>query len=68
MISLFTLNVSEDILNKFNDLEIHNYYVNFCIPTAFIYENNKLIRQIENADYDRINSCLVELRGREKGT
>lgn len=68
MISLFTLNVSEDILNKFKDLEIHNYYVNFCAATAFIYKDDKLVKQIEDADYDRINSCIIELRGREKGT
>lgn len=66
MISLFTLNVSEDILNKFNDLEIHNYYINFCSPTAIISQDGRIVKQIENADYDRINSCLVELRGRKE--
>ncbi len=63
MIKLFTLNVSEEILNKFKDLEINSYYVNFCSPTAIISKDGRIVRQIDNATYDRINTCLSELRG-----
>lgn len=62
MIKLFTLNISEEVLNKFKDVEIHNYYTNFCSPTAIIFKDDRIIKQIENADYDRINSCILELR------
>ena len=62
MIKIFTLNVGEEILNKFKDLEIHSYYDNFCTPTAMVYKNNKFIKLINDANYARINSCILELK------
>lgn len=64
MIRLFTLNVSKEILNKFKDLEVYSYFDKFCIPTAQIWVDNKFIKLIKDADYDRINSCILELGGR----
>ena len=60
MIKLFTLNISEEILNKFKDIEVHNYYCDNCNPVAFIYEDD--IMHINDANYDRINSCILRLR------
>lgn len=62
MIKLFTLNVSEKILNKFKDIEVHSYYDNICIPVAFIYKDDKLMYLINEANYDRINSCILKFR------
>lgn len=68
MIKLFTLNVSENILNKFKDVEIHAYKDNICIPVAFIYEDEELLYEIIGADYDRISASIFELRGRKKSS
>ena len=66
MIRLFTLNVSEEILKKFKDLEVYSYFDKFCTPVAQIWYNNKFVKLIRDADYDRINACILELRRREK--
>lgn len=68
MIKIFTLNVSEEVLNKFKDVEIHSYYTNFCSPMALIFKDTDVVRRIENANYDRINSCILELRRRKEST
>jgi len=62
MIKLFALNVSENILNKFKDIEIHAYKDDIYIPVAFIYEDDELKCEIINANYGRINACILELR------
>ena len=67
MIRLFTLNVSEEILNKFKDLEVYSYFDKFCIPTTQIWVDNKFVKLIKDADYDRINTSILELRRREEG-
>jgi hypothetical protein len=63
MIKIFTLNVSEEILNKFKGFEIHSYFDNICIPTAFIYVDDNLKYKIRKADYDRINTYISKLGG-----
>ena len=63
MIRVFTLNVSEDILNKFKDIEVNSYYCDNCNPVAFIYEDDILKYHINDANYVRINSCILKLRG-----
>jgi hypothetical protein len=62
MIKIFTLNVSEEILNKFKRFEIHSYFDNICIPTAFIYVDDRLKYKVKEANYDRINSCILKLK------
>lgn len=64
MIKIYALNVSEEILNKFKDFEIHQYVDSICIPIVHIYEDDELKCEIINADYDRINSCILKLGGR----
>ena len=68
MIKIYALNVSEEILNKFKDFEIHQYVDNICIPTAFIYVDESLKYKVREANYDRINSCILRLRRREEGS
>lgn len=60
-----TLNVSEEVLNKFKNFEVHAYYDNFSLPTAIIVENNDTVL-INDADYDRISFGIIQLRRREK--
>lgn len=67
MIRLFTLNVSEEVLNKFKDFEIREYFDNFSMPTAIISLDNTFSKVILYPNYDRINSCILELVGRKKG-
>lgn len=62
---IYTLNVSEEVLNKFKNFEVHAYYDNFSLPTAIIVENNNMVL-ISNADYDRISFGIIQLRRREK--
>ena len=62
MIRIFTLNISENTLNKFKNIEVHSYYDNICIPVAFIYEDDKLMYLVNEASYDRINSCILKFR------
>lgn len=62
MIKIFTLNVSEETLNKFKGFEIHSYFDNICIPTAFIYVDESLKYKVREANYDRINSCILRLK------
>jgi hypothetical protein len=68
MIRIFALNVSEEILNKFKDFEIHQYVDSICIPIVHIYEDDNLKYEIINADYGRINACILKLRGREESS
>lgn len=68
MIKIYALNVSEEILNKFKDFEIHQYVDSICIPVVHIYEDDELKYEIINADYGRINACILELRRREKSS
>ena len=68
MIRIFALNVSEEILNKFKDFEIHQYVDSICIPIVHIYEDDDLKYEIINADYGRINTCILKLRGREESS
>jgi len=63
MIKIFAINVSEEVLNKFKDFEIHSYYDTFCLPMVHIYNNDELLYEIIDANYDRINTCIRELRG-----
>jgi hypothetical protein len=62
---IYTINVSEEILNKFKDFEVHAYYDNFSLPTAIIVVNSNMIL-IKDADYDRISFGIIQLRRREK--
>ena len=66
MIRLFTLNISEEILNNFKGFEIHSYSDNFSTSVAEVYEDDNLICKMFNPDYDRINSCILGLRRREE--
>lgn len=66
MIKIFTLNVSEEILNKFKGFEIYSYFDNFSTPLAELYEDDTLIVKMFNPDYDRINSGILGLIGRKK--
>lgn len=66
MIKIYALNVSEEILNKFKDFEVHQYIDTFCLPIVHIYEDDNLKYEIIDADYGRINACILELRGRKK--
>lgn len=69
MIKIYALNVSEEILNKFKDFEVRAYYDNFnTLPIVYIVEDEELKFVINEADYGRINACILELRRREKGT
>ena len=63
MIRIFALNISENILNKFNNLEVHRYYDKICIPVATIWKDDKLIYTVKEPTYDRINTCILELGG-----
>ena len=60
-----TLNVSEEILNKFKNFEVHAYYDNFSLPTAIIVEDNNMVL-VNDADYDRISFGIIQLRRRKK--
>lgn len=66
MIRLFTLNVSEEILNKFKDFEIREYFDNFSTPTAIVSLDSTFSKVILYPSYDRINSYILELIGRKK--
>jgi len=66
MIRIFTLNVSEEILNKFKDFEIREYFDNFSTPTAIVNLDDTFSKVILYPSYDRINSCILELRRRKK--
>ena len=66
MIKIYTLNVSEEILNKFKGFEIHSYFDNFSIPLAELYEDDTLIVKMFNPNYDRINSGILGLIRRKK--
>ena len=69
MIKIYALNVSEEILNKFKDFEVRAYYDNFnTLPIVYIVEDEELKFVINEADYGRINACILKLRRREKGT
>lgn len=68
MIKIYALNVSEEILNKFKDFEIHQYVDSICIPVVHIYEDDELKCEIINADYGRINACILKLRRREESS
>jgi len=64
---IYTLNVSEEILNKFKNFEVHAYYDNFSLPTAIIVEDSNIVL-INDANYDRISFGVIQLRGREKNS
>lgn len=68
MIEMYTLNVSEHILNNFKDYVVRSYSDNFSIPIAFIIEDGKIRFRIYNADYAGIASCLERLKGGEEST
>lgn len=62
---IYTLNISEEVLNKFKNFEVHSYYDNFSLPTAIIIENGNVVL-INDADYDRISFGIIQLRRRKK--
>lgn len=68
MIRLFCLNVSEEVLNKFKDFEIKEYFDNFSTPTMIVSLDNTFSKVILYPSYDRINSCIIELRRRKENS
>ena len=62
---IYTLNIGEEVLNKFKNFEVHTYYDNFSLPTAIIVKDDNIIL-INDADYDRISFGIIQLRRREK--
>ena len=66
MIKIYTLNVGEEVLNKLKGFEIREYFDNFSTPTVIVSLDDTFSKVILNPNYDRINSCILELRRREK--
>lgn len=62
---IYTLNISEEILNKFKNFEVHPYYDKFSLPTAIIIEDGNMVL-INDADYDRISFGIIQLRRRKE--
>jgi len=60
---IYALNISEEVLNKLKDFEVHAYYDNFSLPTAIIIEDSNVLL-INDANYDRISFGISKLRGR----
>lgn len=63
MIKIYTLNVSEEVLNKLKGFETRVYYDNFnTLPVAYIVVDEELKFIVNDADYDRISAHIQQLR------